>query len=136
MYLSLTTQRIFRNISLVLPCSVLAIDLIFTTLIVGRLVYYQRNLKRLLGARSISHYTSIATMIVESASLNIIFQSIALASTFDQLVMNSIFNINLLGQTQASSTHIVTRYQSAEFFCTGVRDAINYFPRRPRESVG
>jgi len=98
----------------VLPGSVLAIDLIFTSLVVGRLVYYQRNLKKLLGARSSSHYTSISTMIVESASLNIVFQTIALASTFDKIVMNSIFNVNLLGQTQASSIHIVTRYQSTD----------------------
>ena len=134
--MGLTTQKIFDNLSLVLPSSVLATDLIFTSLIVGRLVYYQRNLKKLLGARSSPHYASIATMIVESASLNVVFQTLALASTFDKVIMNSIFNINLLGQTQASSIHAVTRYKPTDIFRTGIRDAIDHLSRRARESVG
>ena len=98
------------------PGAVLATDIIFTSLVVGRLVYYQRNLKKLLGAHSTSHYTSIATMVIESASLNIVFQTLALASTMHgENVFNYIFNINLLGQTQASSIHIVTRYQPMTF---------------------
>ena len=31
-------------------------------------------------------------------------------------VLNSTFNTNLLGETQASSIHIVTRYQYADIF--------------------
>ena len=58
---------------LMLPASVLATNVIFTSLVFGRLVYCQRNLKKLMEARSSSQYTSIAAMVVESASVNILF---------------------------------------------------------------
>ena len=84
------------------PISVLVTNITFTSLVVGRLVYYQRNLRKLLGSRSSSEYTTIAAMIVESAFTNIVFQTLALASTahWDRLISIRIFNVNLLGQTQ------------------------------------
>lgn len=89
------------------PISVLVTNLIFTTLVVARLVYYQRNLRKLLGSQSSSDYTTIAAMVVESASTNIVFQTLALASTahWDRLILIRIFNVNLLGQTQARTRH-------------------------------
>ena len=54
-------------------------------------------------------------MVVESASVNILFQMLALVS-INNKVLNSTFNTNLLGETQASSIHIVTRYQYADIF--------------------
>ena len=81
------------------PISVLVTNITFTSLVVGRLVYY---LRKLLGSRSSSEYTTIAAMIVESAFTNIVFQTLALASTahWDRLISIRIFNVNLLGQTQ------------------------------------
>jgi len=49
MILSLTAQKISRSYTLMLPGSVLATNVIFTSLVVGRLVYYQRHLKDTLG---------------------------------------------------------------------------------------
>ena len=117
--------------SLVLPSLVLAMNAIFAALIVGRLIYHQRKL----GARSSSQYTSIATMIIESAGLNIVFQTLALGST-KNIVLNSLFNFNLLGQIQASSSHSVAGFQSANDFSTGVCDALNHLPGRAREGTG
>ena len=86
-------SRIQSGLPLMFLGAVLATDVIFTSLVVGRLVYYQRRQKKLMGARSTSHYTSIATMVIESASLNIVFQVLALASTAND--SQNIFSISI-----------------------------------------
>ena len=116
------------------PGAVLATNVIFTSLIVGRLVYHQRNLKKFCGARSNPHYTSIATVIIESASVNIVFQTLALGTAKND-ILNSLFNINLLGQTQASSNHSMTKYLPIDIFRTGVCNTIDHLPRCAREGV-
>ena len=74
-------------------------------------------------------------MIVESAGVNIVFQTLALGSA-KNVVLNSLFNFNFLGQIQAGSIHSVTRFQSADIFRTGVRDALDYLPGCAREGMG
>jgi len=73
-------------------------------------------------------------MIIESASVNIVFQTLAMGTSKID-VSNSLFNINLLGQIQASSVHSVPQYPSTDIFRKGVRDAIDHLPRRTRESM-
>jgi len=74
-------------------------------------------------------------MIIESAGVNVVFQTLALGSA-QNTVLNYLFNFNLLGQIQASSIHSVTGFESANIFRTGVRDAIDHLPGRAREGVG
>ena len=74
-------------------------------------------------------------MIIESASTNIVFRTLALACTVHKHVLDSVFNIPLLGQTLACSIRSVTKYQPTDIFRTGVRDSINHLPRRAREIV-
>jgi len=69
-----TAVSIHSGFSIMHPISVLVTNVTFTSLVVGRLVYYQRNLRKLLGSQSSSEYTTIAAMIVESRATNIVFQ--------------------------------------------------------------
>jgi hypothetical protein len=128
-------ETLSNNSSRRFPALILAINIILTSLIVGRLIYHQRNLKNLLGARSGSQYTSIAAMIVESAGVNVVFQILALGSVKNGL-SNRLFNFTLLGQIQASSIRSATEFPSADIFRTGVRDAHDHLPGRAREGVG
>ena len=74
-------------------------------------------------------------MIVESASVNIVFQTLAMGTAKNDILSN-LFNINLLGQIQASPNHsVTTRFPSTNIFCIGVCDTIDHLPRRARESV-
>ena len=134
MLFSITAQKIYIHLSLMLPGSVLATNIIFTSLVVGRLVYYQRNLRTLLGSHSSPHYTSIAAMIIESAGVNIIFQALALGTSTND-ILNSLFNIYSLGQIQASSNHSVTKYPPTDIFRAGVCNTPDHLPRCARESV-
>jgi hypothetical protein len=74
-------------------------------------------------------------MIIESAGVNVVFQTLALGSA-KNMISNHIFNFTLLGQIQASSISSVTRFPSADIFCTGVRDTVDHLPGRAREGVG
>jgi hypothetical protein len=94
---------------------VLAENMVFTALTLGRLVYHQRHLKELLGPDYVSHYTSIIIMVVESAGLNVIFQilTIIFAATssdpdFQPNFGTLVFDITLLGQIQASGRYIIS----------------------------
>jgi hypothetical protein len=74
-------------------------------------------------------------MIIESASVNVVFQTLALGSARN-MVSNHIFNFTLLGQIQASSIRSATGFPSADIFRIGVRDAIDHLPGRAREGMG
>lgn len=95
-------SQITRGLAILHPVSVLTTNFVFASFIVGSLLYHQRCLKTLTSSDHSSQYTSIAAMIIESASTNIVFQTLALASTAAQNwgTMERIFNVNLLGQTQ------------------------------------
>ena len=91
-------------VSVGFPASVLATNIIFTSLAVGRLVYSQRRLTKLFGCGNYdtSLYTNISVMIVESAAINVLLQTLALIAVFSRGPMTSIFTVNFLGQTQVS----------------------------------
>ena len=91
-------------VSVGFPASVLATNIIFTSLAVGRLVYRQRCLTKLFGCGNYdtSLYTNISVMIVESAAINVLLQTLALIAVFSRGPMTSIFTVNFLGQTQVS----------------------------------
>jgi len=93
------------NISVGYPASVLATNIVFTSLAVGRLVYHQRRSKRLMGGSDYDGvlYTNISAMIAESAGINVLLQTLALIAVFSRGPMSFIFTVNLLGQTQLSA---------------------------------
>ena len=57
------------NITLAFWCFSLALNVLATALIVGRLVYYRFKLQGVLGSQHAVQYTSIIAMIVESELL-------------------------------------------------------------------
>lgn len=54
-------------------CTSLFVNVVITSLIVARLVYFIRRIKASLGSASISIYTNVIAMLVESAALTIVF---------------------------------------------------------------
>jgi hypothetical protein len=68
---ALTSTSVFGTVNLTLGfwCFSLALNIIATLLIVGRLVYHRYQLKRVLGSQHASHYTSFIATIVESELL-------------------------------------------------------------------
>jgi hypothetical protein len=107
----ITTPKISSGLSIGHPLSVLAAELTFTSLIIGRLLHHQHSLKGALGHSNggrdndnSDSYTSVVAMIIESASLNIVFQLLAaIFSLTKATLMIPVFNVNALGQTQVSS---------------------------------
>ena len=96
------------------PASVLATNVIFTSFAVGRLVHYQRRLTKLMGEGNYdrSVYTNISTMIVESAAINVVLQTLALIAAFSSGPMSYIFTVNFLGQTQVNAIGSVISFQT------------------------
>lgn len=67
----LTETSVFGTVNLVLGfwCFSLALNVLATILICGRLLYYRWQLKNALGSEHISQYTGIIAMVVESELL-------------------------------------------------------------------
>ncbi|KAF8160669.1 hypothetical protein B0H34DRAFT_346155 [Crassisporium funariophilum] len=63
----------FDVIFVAFACSSAFINLVITGLIVGRIIYFRRSLAKTLGHNSSLSYTSVISMLVESASLVVIF---------------------------------------------------------------
>ena len=68
---ALTNTSVFGTVNLTLGfwCFSLALNVIATVLIVGRLVYHRYQLKRVLGSQHAGHYTSFIATVVESELL-------------------------------------------------------------------
>ena len=67
----LTQTSVFGTVNLVLGfwCFSLALNILATLLICGRLLYYRYQLKAALGSEHISQYTGVIAMVVESELL-------------------------------------------------------------------
>ena len=99
---------LIRFISLAHPFSILATNFVFAVLIVARLIYRQRNINRLMGKHQSAQYTGIATMVIESASINVAFQLLCAISLFiSRPEVQAVFNIYFIGQTQALATLLI-----------------------------
>lgn len=61
----------FRNIGLILVYGTIffGLNLVLTFMMVIRLVLYRKRITSLVGSRYASHYTSIASILIESASI-------------------------------------------------------------------
>ncbi len=77
----------------------LALNIIVTLMIVGRLLWYRQRIKSLLGNAHGSHYTSIAAMIVESAAMYSLFTLLFLIFFGLDHPMENIF-LQVLSQIQ------------------------------------
>jgi hypothetical protein len=98
-----------------LPLSIFVTNITFTALICGRLIHYQLRLKKLMGPQQSSQYTTIAAMVVESASINIIFQLLATVAIFiPPPESGSVFNIYFLGQTTVSKSQQLLSDESVD----------------------
>jgi hypothetical protein len=86
------------------PFSVFATNLIFTLLITGRLIYHQRRINRLMGPGCSSQYTAIVTIIIESASINVVFQLLSTIRLFVRTPeVADLLSQYFLGQTQVGT---------------------------------
>ena len=67
----LTSTSVFGTVNLTLGfwCYSLALNVLATFLIVGRLLYYRFQLKSVLGSQHVSQYTGVMAMVVESELL-------------------------------------------------------------------
>ena len=93
-------HNLFFVVALGQPISVFASNLIFALLIAGRLIYHQRRLNRLMGRGHSSQYTAIAAMVVESASINVVFQLLSAIGVFTPSpAFSDVFDQYFLGQT-------------------------------------
>ena len=54
---------------------------------------------------------NISAMIVESAAINVLFQTLALIAVFTRGPIGSIFTVNFLGQTQVNTIKSVLSFQ-------------------------
>jgi hypothetical protein len=78
----------------------LAVNVIFSALIAGRLLFHRNNARKIFGPGYGEHYVSIAAMILESAAINIIVQIPAIV--FPSTTGFQFFGVPIVGQFQVS----------------------------------
>ncbi|KAF9485074.1 hypothetical protein BDN70DRAFT_871768 [Pholiota conissans] len=69
----LTKSKISSICLFAFECVSLFVNIVITSLIVARLTYFIRRIKATLGGISLSIYTNVVAMLVESAALTIVF---------------------------------------------------------------
>lgn len=83
----------------------LALNIIVTLLIVGRILFHRRRVNLLLGAEHVAHYTNIVAILVESASLYSAFSILFLVPFALNNPLSQVF-LQTMGQVQVCSTTV------------------------------
>ncbi|KIM43523.1 hypothetical protein M413DRAFT_382906 [Hebeloma cylindrosporum] len=80
-FIALTTDPIFTRV--LIMCSTL-VNIVLAALIILRLIYHQRHIRKVLGMAHGSPYSKVITMCVESSALIVIFGGVYTVLAFEQ----------------------------------------------------
>ncbi|KZT68638.1 hypothetical protein DAEQUDRAFT_711677 [Daedalea quercina L-15889] len=94
------------NFTLASACMSLAINIVVTVLIAGRLLLFRRRIKNVLGSKHVTQYANIAAVLIESASMYTCFLLVFVVTLS---VNNPVVNVftQCVGQVQTVSSFLI-----------------------------